>query len=130
MSSWKCGKNVAAYFCRLDYGVDCNKIGYGESAAGYSESQSTGLDNKLSHLVVFPYDPDNLRAITVFAETECHGHSAVLWSDMKYQDTENQLYTGNEIKSVMFPKGDGWWASLYTRTRFRKPIIINDTSQV
>jgi len=127
MSSWKCGKNVAVKFCKLRNGIGCDMIGFGESAAGYAESQDTGLDNDISHMVLTPYFPNERRAITVFSETECHGDSSVIWADQTYNNTEAQLHTGNKIRSVMFPEGDGWWAGLnkevdFVGTRFLGPL--------
>lgn len=132
MSSWKCGKQVAVKFCRLEDGVDCDERGNGESAAGYAESQDTGLDNEISSMVLTPYLPEIFRAITVFSETGCHGDSAVLWAGQDYNDTEAQLQTGNNIKSVMFPEGAGWWASLYKQPEFDNAaedaeILLHDT---
>lgn len=109
MSSWKCGKKVAVKFCRLEDGVDCDERGNGESAAGYAESQDTGLDNEISSMVLTPYLPEIFRAITVFSDSDCHGDSAILWAGQNYNDTEAQLHTGNDIKSVMFPEGADWW---------------------
>ena len=67
-------------------------------------------------MVLTPYDPDVLPAITVFSMTECHGDSAVLWSDVDYSSTtsgEGRLTLGNNIKSIMVPEGSDWQVDLY-----------------
>ena len=61
MSSWKCGTNTAANFCRF---VDDDRCytdhNYGESAGGNAESQDTGIHNSLTLLKLIPYDTDAL----------------------------------------------------------------------
>ena len=89
MSSWKCGPNVAVKFCTRANGLNCDTSRhYGESAGGNAESQDTGIDNSLTLMELTPYDPAVRQAITVFNKTECHGDSAVLWSDVEYSSTK------------------------------------------
>ena len=122
MSSWKCGRKVAVNFCTRSNGYLCDSNrNYGESAGGGAESQDTGIDNSLTRMVLTPYEPSTLQAITVFSETQCHGDSAVLWSDKEYSDTingENRLTLGNNIMSVMLPEGSDWQVDLYAMTDF------------
>ena len=117
MSSWKCGRNTAVKFCTRSNGYRCeDSRHYGESAGGNAESQDTGIDNSLTKMVLTPYDPAVLPAITVFSMTECHGDSAVLWSNVDYSSTtsgEGRLTLGNNIKSIMVPEGSDWQVDLY-----------------
>ena len=118
MMSWKCGRNTAAFFCEE---TDCDTdMSYGESAGGGSESQDAGNASSLTLLTLKTYDPAVKKAITVFSMTECHGHSAVLWSDEVYDDTKNQLALGTEIRSVMMPEDgvDNWQVDFYSTTDF------------
>ena len=69
MSSWKCGKNVAARFCTQADGSQCQEAGnihYGESAGGEAASEDTGIHDSMTQLVLMPYNPAERQAITVF----------------------------------------------------------------
>ena len=116
MSSWKCGTDVAVRFCTQADGTKCQQAGnihYGESAGGQAASEDTGIHDSLTQIVLMPYDPAVRKAITVFTDTSCHGHSAVLWDDEVYNHTNDQLTLGNDFMSVMLPSGHSWWVDLY-----------------
>ena len=82
MSSFKCGKNVAARFCRLGGDKECEDYMYVESAAGGAENQMLGIDNKHTKIVLTPYNPELKFAATVFSKGDCNGHSHIVWVDM------------------------------------------------
>ena len=106
MSSWKCGSKVAVNFCTRSNEHKCfEDHNYGESAGGHAESQDTGINNSLTMLKLTPYNPEVLSSITVFNSTKCHKRSSVLWGDVSYEKTDDQLTIGNNIKSVMVPSG-------------------------
>ena len=67
MSAFKCGKNVTAKFCRLPGDRECKDYMDVESAAGGSESQELGIDNKHTKIVLNYYDPTKYFAATVFS---------------------------------------------------------------
>ena len=115
MSSWKCGRKTAVKFCTRANGYRCNEdVHYGESAGGGAESQDTGIDNSLTLMQLTPYEPSIRQAITVFDQTECHGHSSVLWKGRDYDDVKNQLNLGENIRSVMVPEGTDCQVDLYS----------------
>ena len=71
------------------------------------------------------YDPSINQAITVFELDHCHGYSAVLWQNLSYSDTEDQLTTGSNIGSVMVPEGNDWQIDLYPGTNFTgEPVSL------
>ena len=90
MSSWKCGTDVAVRFCTQADGSKCQEAGnmhWGESAGGQSANEDTGIHDSLTQLVLMPYNPAERKAITVFTKDGCNGHSAVLWDDVEYNNT-------------------------------------------
>ena len=84
------------------------------SAGGQSANEDTGIHDSLTQLVLMPYNPAERKAITVFTKDGCNGHSAVLWDDEEYNNTEEQLTIGANIRSIMVPSGDGWWIDAYS----------------
>ena len=119
MMSWKCGRKTSARFCTEEDGVDCDKNReLGESAGGGAESQDTGNNMDLTHLILTHYEPEQKQAITVFELDHCHGFSSVLWEGEEYNDTAKQLTTRTDIQSVMLPEGTSWQVDLYNTVDF------------
>ena len=131
-SSYKCGRRTAIHFCtRPEHEGKCNTFKYAESAAGGSESRDIGIHGSHTVITLTPYDPDVRIAATVYAQTQCHGYSSVIWIDEGKIGTGDTYHNIHEslvttpvdpavgIASILFPQGEGYFLRTWRHTWFR-----------
>ena len=72
MQSFICGKNVWYDFCNDDNEYDCYGAENSHSGAGHMRNQKINyLENKASLLIMGPYDPRQIGAVTLFEDSSC-----------------------------------------------------------
>jgi len=125
MQSYYCGKNVWFDFCN-DGEDDCYGAYRSNSGAGHQKNWAVRYHaNAASTLIMGPYDPRQIGAVTLFEDGECTGGTGRFywnpdseWSST-YYNVEDMIYGGsrnNSMHSLMVPKG--YTAYLYANDSF------------
>ena len=80
MSSYACGKSVQYDICDNPTIEECTNM-YGNMGAGTSyDSWVLGDDNTMTSLLMRPYDPTSLSAVTIYEDPNCSGRSGRLFA--------------------------------------------------
>ena len=125
MQSYYCGKNVWFDFCN-DGEADCYGAYRSNSGAGHQKNWAVRYHaNNASTLIMGPYDPRQIGAVTFFEDDDCTGGTGRFywnpdseWSST-YYNMEDMIYGGsrnNSMHSLMVPKG--YTAYLYANDSF------------
>ena len=114
-SSYVCGKNVWYDFCNDGVGSNCTGANRFNSGAGHILNYAIRhLDNASSSVILGPYDPREIGAVTLFEDHDCSGASARFYWDPDsgmngtFYNKEDMLFAGlreNTMNSFVVPKG-------------------------
>lgn len=123
MSSYACGKNVTYEFC-LNSNDNCGgELDQAMSGSGTINNFSvTSQTNKANLLILTLYDPEELRAVTVFTDKDCAGISGnfpenedpTQWLTYYSPMMEKLNIAVGTASSVMIPPGIFIW---YTKNK-------------
>lgn len=135
MQSYNCGKNVWFDFCN-NGSNDCYGAYRVNSGAGRQMNWAVRyLGNSASTLIMGPYDPRQIGAITLFEDHECSGATGRFYwnpeSDQSgtHYNEEDLIYGGsrnNSMHSLMVPRG--YTAYLYDGHSFDGYVQIVEGS--
>ena len=114
LGSYICGKNVWFDFCK-DGLSSCHNGDNVNSGAGHTRNYAVRhMDSRASYVVMGPYDPRQIGAVTLFEDNDCSGASGRFYWDPEtassgtYYNYEDMYYGGmrnNSMHSFMVPKG-------------------------
>ena len=82
VSSYVCGKNVWYDLCSDGIGSNCTGSARVNSGAGHVFNYVINyLNNHASSVILGPYDPHEIGAVTLFEDWNCSGSSARFYWD-------------------------------------------------
>mmetsp|Transcript_12428 Transcript_12428/g.15869 ORF Transcript_12428/g.15869 Transcript_12428/m.15869 type:complete len:263 (+) Transcript_12428:232-1020(+) len=128
MTSWWCGKSVAYEFCNDDDYSTC----YGDksmSGAGSGRNPDVGDNNdKVSMIMLNPYDPVRLGGVTLFHNDECSGKHGLFYATERLLEKKSYPLSAmkgrgihnDAVTSLMIPYGLS--VDLYTGDGFASPV--------
>ena len=115
MDSWFCGKNVWYDFCHDGVNDRCDGDRKGYAGAGHMKNRRIReYSNQTSTLVLGPYNPREIGAVTLFEDPNCSGMSGRFYWDPDsnasgtFYNEEDIIYGGlsnNTMDSMAVPAG-------------------------
>jgi len=115
MDSWFCGKNVWYDFCHNGVNDRCDSDYRKYAGAGHMKNRKIRENsNRTSTLILGPYDPRQIGAVTLFEDGGCSGNSGRFYWDPEsgpsgtFYNEEDIIYGGlsnNTMSSMAVPAG-------------------------
>lgn len=101
IDSWYCGKNVWYDMCRHPDTSNCTYKDLVSSGAGHIKNPDIDWGDQMSSVILGPYDPQKIGAVTLFHHNECHGNSArFYWNP---DDPNGGVYNHRDMQKAGMP---------------------------